>query len=169
MRGTVSTDFLLQVQEGITPAHAGNRLFDAREAFDSKDHPRSCGEQPSITRKIYQHVGSPPLMRGTEECYMTIYEFGRITPAHAGNRNADSLFSDQAKDHPRSCGEQLKTMCLILTITGSPPLMRGTAFIFHIYPPISRITPAHAGNSIRAVQYSCCSRDHPRSCGEQRG
>ena len=45
--------------------------------------------------------------------------------------------------------------------------MRGTAFRYCFYNLIIRITPAHAGNSLRRGKTQGIKGDHPRPCGEQ--
>ena len=64
-RGTQTTNHLAYVQEGITPAHAGNTNYAYKKRSGKLDHPRSRGEH-IYNIKTY------------------IYPIG-ITPAHAGN------------------------------------------------------------------------------------
>ena len=45
--------------------------------------------------------------------------------------------------------------------------MRGTAFRIKYMPGLSRITPAHAGNSLPFCGGTFNNGDHPRTCGEQ--
>ena len=45
--------------------------------------------------------------------------------------------------------------------------MRGTAFKHDSYNDFAGITPAHAGNSSRALSKIKLPKDHPRTCGEQ--
>ena len=51
---------------------------------------------------------------------------------------------------------------------GSPPHMRGTVAAVSFRAALSRITPAHAGNSFSAQFFVPGDQDHPRTCGEQR-
>ena len=69
----------------ITPAHAGNSSRPAEFARREGDHPRACGEQFFIVNPPQKLMGSPPRMRGTEECMLAGLTHDRITPAHAGN------------------------------------------------------------------------------------
>ena len=112
-------------------------------------------------------IGSPPLMRGTGKTFYIFVQFGRITPAHAGNRPPWVSPYHLSKDHPRSCGEQARGYLRTQSGAGSPPLMRGTVSFFCFALPGARITPAHAGNSHVCVQEGHECGDHPRSCGEQ--
>ena len=49
---------------------------------------------------------------------------------------------------------------------GSPPRMRGKLFVVGLYISKPRITPAHAGKTLRAVSGEPRRADHPRACGE---
>ena len=44
MRGIVEQDTKEVFEDRITPAHAGNSLTEQKQALDSTDHPRPCGE-----------------------------------------------------------------------------------------------------------------------------
>ena len=70
----------------ITPACAGNRLTDGSISTGSQDHPRLCGEQIHGWLTSSRFLGSPPLVRGTEEWPPQMQRVFRITPACAGNR-----------------------------------------------------------------------------------
>ena len=52
----------------------------------------------------------------------------RITPAYAGKRFCQRRNYMLLGDHPRLCGEKLKTAVKDGVYTGSPPPMRGKAF-----------------------------------------
>ena len=132
-----------------------------------EDHPRPCGEQrPSFLFPSYIG-GSPPPMRGTgAERNLTLTAW-RITPAHAGNSPGFQISNVHIKDHPRPCGEQVVNNHTKTRRPGSPPPMRGTALASDTIPSISRITPAHAGNSRKTCLCKLSWKDHPRPCGEQ--
>ena len=91
----------------------------------------------------------------------------RITPAYAG-KSAVRRGSDFAEqDHPRLCGEKHVGMCQGSSMTGSPPPMRGKAYISLIAASMIRITPAYAGKSYSFLQRKFFVQDHPRLCGEK--
>ena len=85
VRGTVPDVPATRIHHGITPACAGNSPPNTRKPVDLRDHPRVCGEQDS--RQKWRHAlrGSPPRVRGTDEQNRSQNNFGRITPACAGN------------------------------------------------------------------------------------
>ena len=85
MRGTVKDLECMSSKKRITPAHAGNSLYDCMACIHYRDHPRSCGEQPSLPRYCVNFLGSPPLMRGTVSGPVSPASSTGITPAHAGN------------------------------------------------------------------------------------
>ena len=71
----------------------------------------------------------------------------RITPAYAGKRQIWTWESWGSGDHPRLCGEKLKTAD---TLKWLP-----------------RITPAYAGKRYSFEPATRPKRDHPRLCGEK--
>ena len=110
----------------ITPACAGNRQ---RPAF-------------------YFHpiIGSPPRVRGTVPICQNWENYIGITPACAGNRRTIAGLRHNDGDHPRVCGEQLRTRIPTSDFMGSPPRVRGTGLPRSASSSCSRITPACAGN-----------------------
>ena len=130
---------------GITPAYAGKSFLHPRRRHTQKDHPRLCGEKPSASQSRTRSRGSPPPMRGKEDCvYNHVCDEG-ITPAYAGKSKGLYLHVDVTRDHPRLCGEKQYFLSLVRKYMGSPPPMRGKVrqisdLLFQI-----RITPAYAG------------------------
>ena len=49
MRGTEQNSQTHCIKQGITPAHAGNSMFLPDPLLIRQDHPRTCGEQSSIS------------------------------------------------------------------------------------------------------------------------
>ena len=90
-----------------------------------------------------------------------------ITPACAGNSFTNDYFISLIWDHPRLRGEQLSFVYRFYTLIGSPPLARGTVSDGNTYRLVARITPACAGNSMRAWRMQANGWDHPRLRGEQ--
>ena len=172
---------------GITPAYAGKRTtLDCLEVL-RRDHPRICGEKLSCSASLESMRGSPPHMRGKVYSPSSPYITSGITPAYAGKRNEISFRWNGRKDHPRICGKssQLRrwpgvmrdhpricgeksalTNCLLFPL-GSPPHMRGKAFLPTPAMVLSRITPAYAGKSKLSPNCIVVKRDHPRICGEK--
>ena len=91
----------------------------------------------------------------------------RITPACAGNSILRRSSLSVVRDHPRVCGEQLRSLKYHGRLMGSPPRVRGTERLSGLLMKIRRITPACAGNSGLQESDHGEHRDHPRVCGEQ--
>ena len=90
-----------------------------------------------------------------------------ITPAYAGKSRKRCRHRHPKQDHPRLCGEKLSGAAATVVTTGSPPPMRGKGMRTIKAFPDQRITPAYAGKRDTLHQIRCCSRDHPRLCGEK--
>ena len=91
----------------------------------------------------------------------------RITPAYAGKSLTAVLLIHGGRDHPRLCGEKA-CMCAIGGVTaGSPPPMRGKAWVRGTSNNRKGITPAYAGKSPLFQNVRQCIEDHPRLCGEK--
>ena len=152
---------------GITPAYAGKSSVRQFYRHLYQDHPRLCGEKKQVDVSQLNAQGSPPPMRGKANNFKLIVPDCRITPAYAGKRQIDPWYCVPSSDHPRLCGEKLKTCFIMLWVQGSPPPMRGKA------PNVCgelferRITPAYAGKSQELRYFSEYLRDHPRLCGEK--
>ena len=150
----------------ITPADAGKtRTFRFAPAA-IQDHPRGCGEnvQQSIDRQWLS--GSPPRMRGKQECPFPNYAPRRITPADAGKTQEAVEVLDIYRDHPRGCGENLCCTMPTARSSGSPPRMRGKRIARQQCCFLRRITPADAGKTPHKCRPMVFIRDHPRGCGE---
>ena len=117
--------------ERITPACAGNSRQSTGAGSRSGDHPRVCGEQAGGGGEHAHSGGSPPRVRGTAARGFSRRGCKRITPACAGNSWFGDEVTPAALDHPRVCGEQNSPSSEWKRSIGSPPRVRGTAFLFH--------------------------------------
>ena len=152
---------------GITPAYAGKSFLHPRRRHTQKDHPRLCGEKPSASQSRTRSRGSPPPMRGKEDCvYNHVCDEG-ITPAYAGKSHGTASRCGSRQDHPRLCGEKNKHHTAAVGIAGSPPPMRGKGCNYIIRLFAYGITPAYAGKSASTRSAGRCTQDHPRLCGEK--
>ena len=132
------------------------------------DHPRPCGEKDVLAITFISSLGSPPPMRGKGVQIPFIAVPVGITPAHAGKSFPRPEKSPQNRDHPRPCGEKRMKKSARHCRLGSPPPMRGKAFLRGSVTLFSGITPAHAGKSTMFCSTASILRDHPRPCGEKR-
>ena len=126
MRGTLKNADMWDAELRIIPAYAGNTLRLSPFPDTSKDHPRVCGEHGFDGAYSTIKKGSSPRMRGTLNVRCECFIRFRIIPAYAGNTDKTIEKLNNAKDHPRVCGEHLKIYRRILMCIGSSPRMRGT-------------------------------------------
>ena len=105
MRGKQDRPEVIDRRTGITPADAGKTNLAKVIQIINMDHPRGCGENPSI-----RHPAGA----------------GRwITPADAGKTSTCICGWYVSVDHPRGCGENLWRPRSFIVSLGSPPRMRG--------------------------------------------
>ena len=168
VRGTGPPTMSISYHKRITPACAGNSNISATCCISGRDHPRVCGEQYFVWMEDGAADGSPPRVRGTAYAV----NFGlmpmRITPACAGNSLSMRGNGQGRQDHPRVCGEQLRSSLWPGMKSGSPPRVRGTVVLRPSVCRGYRITPACAGNRRWAAALRAKLGDHPRVCGEQK-
>ena len=110
--------------------------------------------------------GSSPRMRGTLLFLRVFDQVHRIIPAHAGNSFSLLSFGAGVSDHPRACGELRLAFDMDGILGGSSPRMRGTQEMAKRILDVTRIIPAHAGNSPSWPRRRGRGTDHPRACGE---
>ena len=167
MRGKGFLYSLSTYRPGITPAYAGKRSKCLSGYPKVWDHPRVCGEKYLVEENGFAIMGSPPRMRGkVVQPALPALESG-ITPAYAGKSPTHQMSWKSVWDHPRVCGEKLKSMDQNAVSLGSPPRMRGKAKIKVDYTGRRGITPAYAGKSNIKRGIHHISWDHPRVCGEK--
>ena len=152
----------------LIPAHAGKTHHRSPQADSHQAHPRSRGENPTMSsvkparwRLIPAHAGKTmdrhrrhrhpqahPRSRGENrrEDRFSCAGLGLI-PAHAGKTCAAESRSMACEAHPRSRGENPFRMSVVETPAGSSPLTRGKP-----WRPCGRggrtgLIPAHAGKT----------------------
>ena len=90
-----------------------------------------------------------------------------ITPAYAGKSTTCHSGCTPEQDHPRLCGEKLRSPLWSDTKIGSPPPMRGKVrYLVSVRGGVG-ITPAYAGKSLPCFTSFIQPQDHPRLCGEK--
>ena len=147
MRGKVGLPPPFLSMRRITPAYAGKSPKFRNRLDVYKDHPRVCGEKTYRDSPTYPAAGSPPRMRGKASGPGVLSSLSGITPAYAGKSPVRELLLIVSRDHPRVCGEKLAGRCPAPAGLGSPPRMRGKAWLVAVpLPPVW---------------------DHPRVCGEK--
>ena len=126
-----------------------------------------CGEK-CCTRPCRDCLpGSPPRVRGKERQDGTFASASGITPACAGKSIASPFSFTLLQDHPRVCGEKPFLAAELALMTGSPPRVRGKAFMKRYFSSYGGITPACAGKRSPSTTQRSSHGDHPRVCGEK--
>ena len=95
------------VQDGITPAPAGNTSTLLHLLTTCKDHPRACGKHGLTKHQTTPYPGSPPRLRETHTKTCRTMLITGITPAPAGNTLVGNLVVKKPRDHPRACGKHI--------------------------------------------------------------
>ena len=147
MRGIPNPVVLLSRRAGISPAHAGNTRSAPSLGRGTLDQPRTCGEYALTRCAMLSTMGSAPHMRGIHRRLPRSPRGARISPAHAGNTEVVKAAAFVHVDQPRTCGEYSTITRERLTRGGSAPHMRGIPRSAAHAQPLTRISPAHAGNT----------------------
>ena len=167
VRGKVSLSGTKSSSTRITPACAGKSQIQRGVLYTAEDHPRVCGEKTLRIDVFDASVGSPPRVRGkVHRVSVFVHDHG-ITPACAGKSIASPFSFTLLQDHPRVCGEKPFLAAELALMTGSPPRVRGKAFMKRYFSSYGGITPACAGKSHTLRFRIPRHRDHPRVCGEK--
>ena len=165
-RGKLTAPRTVVIVERLIPAHAGKTLGSGMIRGSLRAHPRSRGENPSLTCLPTVMVGSSPLTRGKLNTNNHQNNREGLIPAHAGKTLFVGLCAFAHRAHPRSRGEnQIKRSGLSQT-KGSSPLTRGKPRESGMRLATCGLIPAHAGKTIEAHSNGTVGRAHPRSRGE---
>ena len=166
MRGTRSKRIRIGGPPGIIPAYAGNTRRRSARRRSTRDHPRVCGEHPTLPVAREPMAGSSPRMRGTLHVTGGDAWLLGIIPAYAGNTTSTGAPLPLTRDHPRVCGEHCGVCGAYFSCLGSSPRMRGTPGVDGQWRVAPGIIPAYAGNTPTFPWSTTAARDHPRVCGE---
>ena len=129
-------------------------------------HPRSRGENVTLTFRWYPAGGSSPLTRGKpcRRCVTPLVP--GLIPAHTGKTGLGNRFHHDCEAHPRSHGENTHNAVDGRTEHGSSPLTRGKRNAVHGSSFQCGLIPAHTGKTLRRVDRDSGHQAHPRSHGE---
>ena len=105
-------------------------------------------------------------MRGAQTRLVDFQALVGIIPADAGSTGRDLLFACRLKDHPRGCGEHVKSKGASPFVSESSPRMRGARSCRCRGRCQGGIIPADAGSTFSLLLGRCAGGDHPRGCGE---
>ena len=85
MRGALDPSIFGGDSVGIIPAYAGSTIRAISVLQRLGDHPRVCGEHPSVSHGVFKAEGSSPRMRGALFAGFATITRIRIIPAYAGS------------------------------------------------------------------------------------
>ena len=125
MRGARSLSGFPHRGTRIIPADAGSTMEHTLDVGLVGDHPRGCGEHFVTEDQVVASLGSSPRMRGAHRGQRHEIVHVRIIPADAGSTLPIRPLTVARWDHPRGCGEHLKTIGQGIIQVGSSPRMRG--------------------------------------------
>ena len=151
---------------GSSPLTRGKRWYVFVDRFAVMAHPRSRGENPRRPRGATVRAGSSPLTRGKPSSCTLRPRTTRLIPAHAGKTRSVHGGVDPEEAHPRSRGENIRSIHERRGNLGSSPLTRGKLpGMLHLIA-IVRLIPAHAGKTVGHCACKHHGPAHPRSRGE---
>ena len=131
----------------LIPAHAGKTVELVPVVPGRTAHPRSRGENRTLSLMICISVGSSPLTRGKLPDRGSDRKAGRLIPAHAGKTTRPTSSRTRCPAHPRSRGENGAKMKRALSKVGSSPLTRGKLVDALVALAVGGLIPAHAGKT----------------------
>ena len=150
----------------LIPAHAGKTPTRSGRSGRWAAHPRSRGENTTLTTAALIGIGSSPLTRGKLSDVNYSLLLYRLIPAHAGKTFTLGVGSVHLEAHPRSRGENRPRARSGLVRHGSSPLTRGKPSTPPVMWYTERLIPAHAGKTTVRQTGRRRFRAHPRSRGE---
>ena len=131
----------------LTPAHAGKTSRSRDPSRPGWAHPRSRGENWKGFTRTSQTSGSSPLTRGKlEGVHADLPDVGLI-PAHAGKTSSGRRSRWTRQAHPRSHGENIRSVPGNSSRLGSSPLTRGKPGDGLDRVGWVGLIPAHAGKT----------------------
>ena len=132
---------------GLIPAHAGKTLVSGPECSTGRAHPRSRGENAPHAVPVEFGHGSSPLTRGKLVEGARLFDVVGLIPAHAGKTTRSGESWSDPPAHPRSRGENTRSVFTCCSATGSSPLTRGKPEDELVAGLSDRLIPAHAGKT----------------------
>ena len=129
-------------------------------------HPRSRGENASSKIGPASSGGSSPLTRGKLKLTTYLAPSNRLIPAHAGKTMTLRKRGCARTAHPRSRGENTRSISCLSSAKGSSPLTRGKRLGPVARETDGRLIPAHAGKTSSGNRVPYSFPAHPRSRGE---
>ena len=151
---------------GLIPAHAGKTAVCMASMRREPAHPRSRGENVTVSEGWEKLEGSSPLTRGKRRAGELELQTAGLIPAHAGKTVTSPDAQLIVGAHPRSRGENEARGAAWHPSEGSSPLTRGKLLNGDLGRVALGLIPAHAGKTPGHRARHREGRAHPRSRGE---
>ena len=133
---------------GLIPAHSGKTTNRGARATGTRAHPRSRGENLGVFHRGRGNAGSSTLTQGKHTQVDFLHPPVGLIPAHAGKTSTSNRRRGRGRAHPRSYGENRKSLLPTASQYGSSPLMRGKLKRSAQERRGRGLIPAHAGKLI---------------------
>ena len=108
MRGKLGVRQILAPATRNIPAYAGKTGDYAPGKDTITEHPRVCGENKALAKKLADATGTSPRMRGKLSRNNELRIDPRNIPAYAGKTRWPCAEGHRPTEHPRVCGENLR-------------------------------------------------------------
>ena len=105
VRGAHKIGCTLEKCRGLIPARAGSTIATKFRHWDSRAHPRPCGEHVDDLLFVVVVPGSSPPVRGAPACSAAANPLRGLIPARAGSTFSPCAGGRVCWAHPRPCGE----------------------------------------------------------------
>ncbi len=156
----------LHGEAGNIPARAGKTSPVLPVRLCRREHPRSRGENKSNLNTQGRGGGTSPLARGKLGSTTFRESIDGNIPARAGKTGFVRRFAWRLGEHPRSRGENLKSISASAPVYGTSPLARGKHELGTVSRFAERNIPARAGKTPAEPDGQRHCWEHPRSRGE---
>ena len=166
VRGKRCYSGLTHFSERLIPACAGKTWNSTRGKVTRRAHPRVCGENRGDAVGSVTVTGSSPRVRGKHISGHRRPRLPRLIPACAGKTAKSNTSAGTSRAHPRVCGENRRRRCLMRSLLGSSPRVRGKRRCQVARRLGQWLIPACAGKTRRPQDLQVQRRAHPRVCGE---
>ena len=166
VRGAHKIGCTLEKCRGLIPARAGSTIATKFRHWDSRAHPRPCGEHVDDLLFVVVVPGSSPPVRGAPAFALWGLLNSGLIPARAGSTGYAAAANASSGAHPRPCGEHSKITDHSFEKLGSSPPVRGAPQLRHPRGTPRGLIPARAGSTRLVLLRLVAVRAHPRPCGE---
>ena len=147
VRGAHNTHHASGDSAGIIPACAGSTSSKTSGITLLRDHPRMCGEHKYGFTFGRVNKGSSPHVRGALVFLVPSSQKRGIIPACAGSTCGVRCVMPDRRDHPRMCGEHVRSATSLSWPSGSSPHVRGAPVRISHTGSGRGIIPACAGST----------------------